>query len=311
MKNLPDKFPIRYAIVINDIFDSKGSGSQFNTTPDGYRMLFKQLLIALQENGLNRHTFIPLADHLAFKWMDCEIMNIAKLNCSYDWGGKIIVGMSKMVPEAKETVWSKGAAFNLGLYSYEGAAEIPSFMVARRIIEKCEKKPKRALEIANKFGNLELNSDTNSLLYDYERIRNNQLTNLQIYDIMTKYSKPIYISIPYSRIWEVLDGGFADGTVPLDNGSDKRAITEECELFDEKEYDYGKKKITVVICRSWEELFAEENLAIYKMLNFCNNCGKSLSFGYQGRYCQENEENMECIRERARKRASKKITSLK
>ena len=100
----------------------------------------------------------------------------------------------------------------------------------------------------------------------------------------------------------MLDSGILDGII-RPSYFHKHKTKEIKELEEINNY---KEKITITVVRSWDELFAEEISTLNKMMKFCNNCGKALPFNYQGKYCLENKENQECVKERARKRARKK-----
>ena len=165
-------------------------------------------------------------------------------------------------------------------------------------------------EIVHNFGHIENHSDIKFLNSIFEKIRKNEITNFQLYESLARYPKPIYITVPYSKIWEKLDTGFQDGIVSVGSRFNKEDIISECEVDDEEndKKNYGKNKISVAVCRSWDELFAEEVSAIYKMFSFCKNCGKALPFDYQGKYCPETKGSEDCTRKRARDRA-RKITS--
>ena len=177
--------------------------------------------------------------------------------------------------------------------------------MAHNILAKHDNYMQGLPEIIHKFGYLENSSDIKCLYNDYEKIKDNKITNFQLYESMAKYAKPVYISTPYSKTWKILDSGFQDGIIPVFGRSHKEDIIEKSELLDEKD-GYSKSKILVAVCRNWEELFAEEISALYKMFNFCNNCGRALPFDYKGNYCPDLSENKNCIKERNRKRKSQK-----
>ncbi len=306
MKNLPDTFPIRYAIIVNSWVDEDFSEEQklYIRTTAKSEMLFRQLLTLLQKEPLSEKLLIPEQETIKFRFMGVEVINIAKLNAPLNWAEKLKPDIKKIIPEAKYCSTEKGTAFNLGLYSYKGAVEIPSFVKAHNILVKHNNNFQTNRETVPKFGHIENISDIRFLYSNYEKIKNNKITNFQLYEAMTKYTKPIYISTPYSKIWEILDNGFNEGILSVNGRSDKDIIKKRGS--DEKKYNYGKKEIMVAICKSWEELFAEKILSIYKMLNFCNNCGIALPFDYQGKYCPDTKKNKGCKRERAKKRARKK-----
>lgn len=306
MKNLPDIFPIRYAIIISDWLNKDDSSEnekpQFYT-PATFEMLFRQMLLALQKEPLSEELLMPKSETIKFKFMDVEIIKIAKLNAPFNWANTLGVEIPKIIPEAKRSSIEVGSAFDIGLYSYRGASEIPSFITAGNILAK-HGGIEGHLKIAEKFGYVENGANVRFLYDNYKRLRNNEITSFQLYESMAKYAKPIYISTPYSKVWEVLDGGFQNGIVKLSSKFNIHDFIGKIEM-DDKKRNYGENKITVAVCKSWEELFAEEISAVYKILNFCNNCGKALPFDYQGKYCPATKGNEECTRARARKRAKK------
>jgi hypothetical protein len=101
-----------------------------------------------------------------------------------------------------------------------------------------------------------------------------------------------------------LDDGFQNGIIPVTNKLGKQNFIEEYTKYNQDAID-NENKITIAVCKNWEELFTEELLALYKEMNFCKNCGKTLPFNYQGRFCPDTKENEECKKERGRERAKK------
>lgn len=307
MKNLPDEFPIRYAIIVSDWLADSGDDwaekLQFYA-PAESELLFRQLLLLLQKEPMNEDLLMPRATKITFKSMDVEIMNVAKLSAPTDWADKIEKGMVELVPEAKRYSTEVGRAFEIGLYSYRGAGEIPSFMVAHNASIKSSTRARGDLEVIKKLGFLKEYSALDSLYESYERIINNEITGFQFYEAMVNYKKPIYISIPHSRAWEILDNGFQEGIVRLSNAFGKKDLIKELNAK-RTENSYKDERISVAICKSWEDLFAEEISSLYKMFIFCANCGKPLPFDCHGKYCPNNKENQKCIQERYRKRARK------
>ena len=314
MRYLPEKFPIRYALIVSGWLEDDNPDKeelQFYT-PARSEMLFRQLLLLLQKEPLNEGLLIPESQTIKFKYMDVEVMNIARINAPHDWMNKLETEITKIIPEIKRSSRSWGTAFDLGLYSYAGASESPSFLVAHTMASKHNDQFGSIHEIVHNFGHIENHSNIKFLHSIFEKIRKNEITNFQLYESLARYPKPIYITMPYSKIWEKLDTGFQDGIVSVGSRFNKEDIIRECEVDDEEtdKKKYSKNKISVAVCKSWEELFAEEIYSIYKMFSFCKNCSKALPFDYQGKYCPETKDNEECTRKRARDRA-RKITSSK
>lgn len=141
MRNLPDRFPIRYAIIASnwDVEDNLREKDQPQFfTPAKFELLFRQLLVLLQKESLTGRLLNPPAQTLKCQVMDVDILDIAKLNAPVGWCIKLEEEIKKIIPEAMGFSSSIGTAFDLGLYSYTGAYEIPAFIVAKNILRENE-----------------------------------------------------------------------------------------------------------------------------------------------------------------------------
>lgn len=300
MKNLPEKFPIRYALVTYDIEVDEFEDPALR---DAYlreqKNLFIQYVLKLQScNDLSSDYHTIQIHHLSD-----EILNVKSLNYDpndIDEFMNLIESLKKELAHFLNTdkdkilsSWGKGYAFDPYLYSYAGSGEKPAFLQA---YNKLLNPPKDLYKISVS------KSDINFFYGLYQKIRDGKISAVQLYEKLNQYNKPIYISTHYSKNWAVADSGKTDGIFITRNkiGSGYNELLKEVE---NQNFDF---KINIVVCRNWEELFAEEIMQIYRMSNFCGNCGKALPFDYQGKFCPpELPENADCIRERARQRARK------
>jgi len=299
MKNLPDKFPIRYAIVTYDLdaleFDDPKLKAAYLKDKES---LFIQYVSKLQTgNDLSSGYY-----NIGLNYLNEEILNVKSLKYDYPYKGedflKIIENIKQelckfLVVDKKDIrdFWGNGNAFDAFLYSYTGSGERPAFLISYENILK------KKVDF-----DFYVYKGTIKIFYDlYEKIRQGKLSGIELNEKLIKYDKPIFINTYYSKKWEYADKGKT-------NGLFKPRLTDH-ELIDkinEADETLSDRKINVAVCRSWEELFAEEIRQIYNISSFCNNCGKALPFDYQGKYCPPDlTENAECVKERARKRAKK------
>ena len=295
MKNLPDKFPIRYALIIKNQFDyDRYDKRVLDGRQQEEEILCRQLIRFLQKNPITRRLLFAKSTSVKYSLVGIEIINITKFEESEVWVNILDKTMKNIIPEAVRECYSHGDAFELGLYSYRGNCEIPAFIDAYNKRENYD-------YIDHKFGFGD--SLVQSIKYVYEtyiKLKEGKIKDWELYEILTRFEKAIYINSPYSALWEALDKRLLDGTIPHDHLFQYE--NKEIKAITEKSY---KQKIPIAVCRSWEDLFGEEILALYKMFRFCHNCGSALPFDYQGNYCPDAKENQQCIRERARFRAQK------
>lgn len=270
MKNLPDKFPIRYALIIPNDDDYN------EEEPFLLEVLFNEYLSLLKNRPLDYLLLFPDYISLDFTILDKRVFQIPKLYADKEWMDMAEQKIKEVLPEAFLSGWTAGRAFLMGLYSYKKSAEIPAFVRLKNI------------------------NNTNAKHYYkiYERVRMGELDEWDLYRLLGNRNRAIRQDLYYSNVWKKLDkdkeiGGFIFHINKHKEGRWFQDLPEETN---------NMTKISVLICKSWEDLFAEEIFALYKMFNYCNNCGKALPFNYSGKYCPNELENVDCIRERARKR---------
>lgn len=261
MKNLPEKFPIRYALII--------------MTDD---LIFNQYLALLSKKPLDYSLLIPKYHSASFAILDRDAFEITRIKDNQadgddeNWAESIEDKLREVIPDISLKSHGSGRS-SLGMYSYKKSAEIPAF-------------------IRVKDGEADYYKQV------FAEVQNGKYDTFNLYQEIGSHLKSTKQDLYYSNIWKELDKN-----KDLDGMISQSFKLEHSDLFKKlpKNKDV-KEKITVLICRSWEELFAEEVFTLYKMLNYCNNCGKALPFNYIGRYCPDKPDNIECIRERARKR---------
>lgn len=268
MKNLPDKFPIRYALILGQLNEQNED-----------ELLFNQYLSLLGKKPLDYSLFCADEISATFKIYNRDAFTITKIREGEDdysvWADSIKDRLKEVIPSIEIKTFGGGYAFRVGMYSYKKSAEIPAF--------------------AQFKSTSWCGPDFNKI---FNKIKEGKCDSFHLYQELGTYLKGIRQDLPYSNIWKCLDenkqlGGFLYDSFDLDNKVIFKNIPKDEE---------ANQKIPVMICRSWEELFAEELFALYKMFNYCNNCGKALPFNYSGRYCPDASENIDCVRERARKR---------
>lgn len=268
MKNLPDKFPIRYALIIE--------------TED---FIFNQYLMLLNKKPLDYSLLFPRYHSASFSILNRKAFEITEIKNNSNWENsrddddEWALSIEDRLKEIIPNISLGGISIGIGsinMYSYKKSAEIPAFVHFRN----------KGDDDAKYFNKI------------FDGIKNGKYNNFDLYQELFIYLKAIKQDLYYSSIWK-----------ELDNNKDLKGIITNSMRIKDKDFfrelsknEENKEKITVLICRSWKELFAEEVFALYKMFNYCNNCGKALPFNYNGRYCPEGPESIDCIRERARKR---------
>lgn len=295
MKNLPNKFPTRYALIaqnleIEELEDFRLKNVQIAKTEG----LFNQFISKLQKESLSRDILLNEYSSVQFYHFNTEIADIAKLGSSTEWIDTLEKEFLKILPQVDMSATFRGKAFSVGLYSYQGNTEIPAFIRAHNAVGN--------QKLQEGFGFI----SRGDLLFfrgTYQRICTNKISDWQLYQLLNEYERPIYITSNQSSIWKALDKGILNGTTPPDNIFYlKNPIMKKI-----KDQSF-KEKINIMVCRNWQSLFAEEIRTLYKMFCFCNNCDKPLPLNYKGSYCLENQE---CKKERARKRSKKRNVTKK
>jgi len=271
MKNLPDKFPIRYALIVPMSEDDHDDENYYQS-----EVLFNEYLLMLKNNPLDYSLLFPEYKSVNFTILGKPAFQISKLYAEEGWIDVIKEKMEETMSEAFCSGWAKGFVFTIGLYSYKKSFEMPAFVRLKGV------------------------QNTNANYYNkiYERIRKGDIDNWELHSLLGDHARPIEQDLYYSNVWKELDINEKIGGYIL-----RMDIFRKDELFKNLLKDAKNiTKIPVLICKSWGDLFAEELFILYKMFRYCNNCGKALPFGYNGKYCPDEPENVDCIRERARKR---------
>jgi hypothetical protein len=297
MKNLPNKFPIRYAIILASESDREDYlGLQKNTEAN----LYNDVIELLKENILNKEIVNINYSFIKFSFNKNKLFELAKLETNIDWKTidndfcKMENLLKKIYPNKKIVKeMGIGNLFKIGFYSYKGASERPCFLRSYNAALKKDLLWKKG--VANSV-NIEYFGEL------YKKIVNNQISEVKLDEDLGHFEKPIYITAKYSKLWDKLDKGEHDGIIPPER-MDPDFLSDISYKNDGKKIESHKnKKIKIVICKNWDSLFAEEIRSLYKTFSFCNNCGKPLSFDWKGIYCPDTKENKACIRERARNR---------
>lgn len=293
MNQLPEVFPIRYAIILNARNDKNLDNKLLLPDPK-VEMLFRQYILKLQKEPLSKSGLRPRADYIKASFQDIDIAYLAKLEGEEGWLKTTSDKLTSILPGIKINFTGTGFFIETSLYSYRGAYEIPSFVKFKKEEDKIG------------FYEVERKYNIKSLIYryfydKYKEILEDKVNSWELYQILARYKQPIRIEAPYSEIWEFLDAGKNNGFI-----SSNIYRTEDKIIHDSlpDKIKKSNSKIEIVICRSWKELFAEELSALYKTLKRCRNCNKPLPFKYKGNYCPDLSENKNCIKERNRKRKS-------
>ncbi len=305
VKNFPERFPIRYAIILREFKDDDDDFSNRRTSERKLidEQIFRQFILLLQEQPLDR-TILQLSKvSVLCRSLGLKVFEGAKLNAGEEWINEVEKYISLLYPEALVlTDTTRGHAYNLGLYSYAGAGEIPSFW---KMYQKYDDKN----FLGERFGFHEHFGAILSRSRLYERMMKGEVTESFLYEMGELYERPIYLTVPHSSLWSFLDKGNLEGVVPtyLDILKYKSFIEQlPIEDFDKRSVSLKEKmhepKITIVLCRNWVSLFTEEILSLYRSSVFCKNCSACLPFNYKGKYCLSSPENKQCNRERARQR---------
>ncbi len=270
MKQLPEEFPIRYALIVS-MYDSEDRDNSFLG-----EVLFNEYLLLLRDRPLNYSLLFPSYISLDFTILDQKAFQISKLYADDSWPDMVKQKIKEILPESFPYGFSAGRAFSIGLYSYKRSYELPAFFKFRNKL--------------NHYNSKHFNKI-------YERVKRGELDEWDLYRLLGDNKRAIRQDLYYSNVWKKLDEDKElEGSILSINS----AI--EALKFKDLPQNKSTKKIPVLICRSWDALFAEEIYALYKMFNFCSNCGKALPFDYSGKYCPATPENTACLKERARKR---------
>lgn len=293
MNQLPEIFPIRYAMIIDTGNDEDLDDRPLLPDPK-VEMLFRQYVLNLQKEPLSKSNLRPRADYIKASFLDIDIAYIAKLEGEEGWLNDTSKALTSILDGIKINFTGTGFFIDTSLYSYRGSCEIPSFIKFKKEADKIGLN-----EVAKKYS---VKSSIYKYFYNkYKEILEDKISSWELYQILTRYKQPIRIEAPYSEIWKFLDTGKNEGVIPANiYRTDNKVILDSIP----RQAKDLNNKIEVVVCRGWDELFAEELSAFYKTLKRCKNCNKPLPFNYKGNYCPDLPENKHCVKERNRKRQS-------
>lgn len=301
MKNFPDKFPIRYAILINDHID-KDSEDYFDIAR--HKVLWDKLIKLLQTKSLDIKDLSLRYRAVGFSYQNTKLCDVPELNVQEKWADELAKKLAQSIPEGQFS-HGYGLAFDLGLYSYRGSAEIPLFWQIYSHMED-EKYVGERLGLFGWGYHPKFIDLGNKIYKQYKQIMRGNITEWERFKSSQENYPIAHLTIPNSQLWHLLDKGQNNGFIS--------PYAEEMDI-DENALKRGKQekrpsKMSVIVSRSLHALMWEEMMALYRVSSFCNNCGQALPFNYKGKYCLEAKENQDCIRERARKRARARITRI-
>ncbi len=296
MKNLPDRFPIRYAIIVNDHRKDSETENYFDEVT--YNILWDKFVTLLQNEPLTLDNLFLPYQSVIYNFKKNQLSQISELKPAKDWAENLEKKLMESIKEGEFTI-RNGVGFELGLYSYQGTYNTPLFwqMYINREDDKVMGE-KLGLYF---WGGLYNHKKFGEEIYrQYEQIMKG---NINIYEkLRTSSNSDVFnLTIPNSNLWTALDQHQNDGFIPT--GAEEYEIDET--QIKKSGLKNRPKKISVVVARSLAALFHEEMLALYRVSAFCNNCGKALPFGHSKKYCPDTLENKDCVRERNRKRAKK------
>lgn len=295
MKYLPTTFPIRYVITVTDHTENKKNSGYFNDMRK--KVLWDQLITFLQKTPLEPEDLSLGFTSINYSYKDAQLCHIPMLGRDRDWAKK---ASAKLMEEMPEGTFSDGwgSAFNLGLIAYKGMMELPLFW--KTYTSASDPISKRSEIDLRPWGHYNLNKEQAENVYKFYK----GFSQIDYWDYEKKRStdkiKVYNLLIPYSKLWAMLDGDRSKfkGCIPPMTEFDVAGI-EKIDLQDKPEY------IQVTVVKNLPDLFWEEVSALYKIASFCNNCGRILPFTGKNQYCSK-EDNEECHKDRARKRARKR-----
>lgn len=300
MKSLPEKFPIRYAIIVSEDFNDKKIKDDFDKSERN--TLWCQFIDYIKKNPLT-------LDDLSINYVSAEYVTnngnkicvLPKLKGNSKWQEQIYEILYKNIPL---TIFSpsSGRAFNLSLYSYSGMLETPIFWKVAHGL-----KPDEVIENLQlrALGQYSLSGLDYSMDINFKRIMNGELDS---WENQNNLKEPLvfYVRVPYSRLWKALDTSVNNGVVSYQN--DVSLIKSEVGKVEEVEEN---EFITIVVAKNLLALMYEEMVSVYKASSFCNSCNKPLPFGYKGKFCPNSQENKACNQKRARIRKRRSGSQIK
>ena len=295
MKSFPDKFPIRYAIIVNKL----DSEDEYNWTSSFQKSLWMLLIESLEQSAL-RETKNLLIGFESIKIEDVggnflgELPMIKNPLDKSSWATDNSLELSKKFNDFL-FLPNFHLSHSLKLFSYKGMLETPLFWKA---IKDNDIEKAKNIKPINKLNFLNFQDDIDLINMKYHMIQSGR-------NLWSAYKgrgggtqDVFYIDVPYSKLWKALDCGHGSGFSM--SSSDKKSV-----LPDIKTTEADPEKIHVAIATSIDSLINEEMLALYKISKLCNCCNKPLPFDRKGRYCPDIPANIECRRKRNRQRQYK------
>ncbi len=274
--DLPDTFPIRYAIIVEEL--NKNEGQNDTLAEATRKSMWSQMIDYLKVTPLTvndlSHSFTKIVCYDKYK---NRLLSYKELN------GDKKMADDKAVKVIKELGFGSadigiGSAFDLTLFNYSGMTETPLFH-----------KIKNSKDISTTPWLRNFNYHSADGLKQEVEIRYGKMQKGDVFglDNFSSLQEPkvFYLDIPNSELWEYLGKG--TGILSYNDIPDIK-------LKDVKE----EKKIRVAIAKSLTGLIEEELFALYKYSTYCLNCGKILPFNKKATYCPNTKENAECNRRR-------------
>lgn len=339
MKNFPDKFPIRYAIIVQHDHECRpfyGLSKEPDVIDDD--IMLQQLLEFLREKpvlkeDLKINGYQMKSPDLPNRFGQYQIM-INKLITNQNYRAEIISDLFSSSISRQSSQMVSGPFYELILLSYAGNLEIPWFWKIRN--SSVDKLKHYRYKIPE--------SEFYSPVEAYKKVFSGEEKESWLFDRMQGDREVYTLTIPYSDLWKKIDDSKTDGIFWAEKkyGAQRIIRKERCEKeyieLTDQEQDYlaspvnkfkiyeeiasefvqkevelserrrneierfNGKKIKVTVTRSWDALFYKEISELYQLANYCNNCGKPLPFDYKGIFCPPLVENSGCAKKRARDR---------
>lgn len=275
--DLPNKFPIDYAIVLEDLNKSRAEN---DTLTEATRMsLWSQMIDYLKVTPLTindlTHTYTKI---VCYDKYNNKLLSYKELN------GDKKEAEDKAMKVVKELGFGGvdigiGSAFDLTLFNYFGMGETPVFHKVKN------SKNISAVPWLRNFGYHSSDGLKLTIEKKYEKLQKANTSGFGGFSSL-QTPKVFYLDIPNSELWEYINKN--TGTISHNDIPDIKL----------KEIK-GGKKITVAIAKNIEDLIDEELFTLYKHSEYCLNCRKILPFNRKLKYCPDNEE---CNKKRNKKR---------
>ncbi len=284
MKNLPEIFPVRYAVVAEDVYSASLKGAVKSSD-----WLFKQLLRLIQSEPLTADKLKLKASSMRFTDLGIPAFTIEKLDPHIDWDNKIRRDIHEQFPGISWN-YHMGATYNLNLVSYAGRYEIP-------VLVEAHNKKGDIDFLHDRFGYSFNRTDLDIIYELFEELKNGNLSDTRLWSIRASTNEPVLIEADISSLWEHLEDpeGMNKGVLSSFNVMARPQRYQEI-----PPEPTSKRKIQIYVCKSWDSLMVEELYALKRATTFCLNCGKGLPYGSRHKYCPDNPE---CRRARDRERA--------